>query len=149
MRLHTLHLHAFRAHTDTTIDLAPGVNLFVGPNGAGKTNILEAVHYLCLSKSFLTSTDSHAIRRGSTFFEIEGMFEGVQRSALKVRLAYLTAEGKRAFVNGTPLDRLADLVGRVPVVVLSPADHLLTDGGPSERRRFLGPDAEPGVSRLP
>ncbi|OZC04250.1 DNA replication/repair protein RecF [Rubricoccus marinus] len=137
MRLRSLRLHSFRAHAETSIDLSPGVNLFVGPNGAGKTNLLEAVHYLCLSKSFLTSTDAHAVRRGESFFEVEGAFEGERRSALKVRLALLPGEGKRAFVNGSALDRLADLVGRVPIVVLSPADHLLTDGGPTERRRFL------------
>ncbi|MEM1054681.1 MAG: DNA replication and repair protein RecF [Bacteroidota bacterium] len=137
MYLQSLRLHAFRAHEDTHLDLLSGVNLFVGANGAGKTNLLEAVHYLCLSKSFLTSTDSHAVRRGATFFEVEGMFDGERRSALRVRLAYAPSEGKKAFVNGSPLERLADLVGRVPVVVMSPADHLLTEGGPSERRRFL------------
>ena len=46
-------------------------------------------------------------------------------------------EGKRAFVNGAPLDRLSAIVGRVPVVILSPADRELTAGGPSERRRLL------------
>lgn len=137
MRLRSLRLHSFRAHTETSIDLAPSVNLFVGPNGAGKTNLLEATYYLCLSKSFLTSTDSHAVRRGHGFFEIEGEFEGERRSALRIRLAYATQEGKKAFVNGSPLERLSGLVGRVPVVLLSPEDHLLTSGGPSERRRFL------------
>ncbi|MEM6327611.1 MAG: DNA replication and repair protein RecF [Bacteroidota bacterium] len=137
MHLRSLRLHSFRAHADTEADLAPGVNLLVGPNGAGKTNLLEAVHYLCLSKSFLTSTDAHALRRGESFFELEGTFSGTRRAEVRIRLAYAPREGKRALVNGSPLDRLADLVGRVPVVVLSPADHLLTDGGPSERRRFL------------
>ena len=137
MRLRSLRLHSFRAHAETTVDLSPGINLFTGPNGAGKTNLLEAVHYLCLSKSFLTSTDSHVVRRGTGFFEVEGRFEGERRSAFTIRLAYAPEDGKKAFVNGSPLERLADLVGRVPVVVLSPADHLLTDGGPSERRRFL------------
>lgn len=137
MHLRSLRLHSFRAHADTELGLVPGVNLFVGPNGAGKTNVLEAVHYLCLSKSFLTSSDSHAVQRSQSFFEVEGIFEGEQRADLRIRLAYAMAEGKRAFVNGAPLERLADLVGRVPVVVLSPVDHLLTEGGPSERRRFL------------
>src|SRR5690606_26048588 len=71
------------------------------------------------------------------FFEVEGAFETDRGGALRVRIAYASAEGKRAFVNGAPLERLADLIGRVPVVVLSPADHALTAGGPDERRRFL------------
>ena len=137
MRLRSLRFLSFRAHAHTEVELSPGINLFVGPNGAGKTNTLEAVHYLCVGKSFLTSTDSHVLRRGEGFFEIEGRFEGDQRADVTVRVAYARDEGKRAFINGAPVERLADLVGRVPVVVISPADHLLTDGGPSERRRFL------------
>ena len=113
------------------------MNLFVGRNGAGKTNLLEAIGYLCLGKSFLASSDQHVVRRGASHFDIEGVFASEPRSPLTVRLAFVPGEGKRAFVNGAPLDRLADVVGRVPLVVLSPADYDLTAGGPSERRRFL------------
>ena len=137
MRLRTLRLLSFRAHAETALDLAPKVNLFIGPNGAGKTNVLEAVHYLCLTKSFLTSTDAYAVRRGCPFFEIEGAFDGERRSTLKAKLVYVPAEGKRVFVNGAPLERLAEIVGELPLVVLSPADYTLTAGGPDERRRFL------------
>jgi DNA replication and repair protein RecF len=108
-----------------------------GPNGAGKTNILEAIHYLCLSKSFLTSQDPHAVRRGADFLEIEGMFSGDRRPELVVRFVYAPQEGKRIFVNKAPLERLADVVGMLPVVVLAPEDYALTAGGPEERRRFL------------
>ncbi len=137
MHLQRLHLRHFRAHAETALTVAPKVNLHHGPNGAGKTNVLEAVHYLCLSKSFLTPTDQHVVQRGAAFFEVEGTFESDCGAALKVRLAHVPDEGKRAFVNGVPLERMADLVGRLPVVVLSPADLALTAGGPEERRRFL------------
>ena len=137
MRLTTLRLRSFRAHADTTVELASGVNLFAGPNGAGKTNLLEAIHYLSLAKSFLTSTDAHVVRRGESHFEVEGTFTGERRASLTVRVAVVPGEGKRAFVNGSALDRLADLVGLVPTVVISPADTELTAGGPTERRRFL------------
>lgn len=137
MRLRSLRLHSFRAHAETEATFAPKVNLLYGPNGAGKTNVLEAVHFLCLSKSFLTSHDAHVVRRGSPFFEVEGRFEGERRPELAVRLVYVPDEGKRIFVNKAPLDRLADVVGMLPVVVLSPEDGALTAGGPDERRRFL------------
>ena len=137
MRLTRLRLHAFRAHHATEVELAPGVNLFAGPNGAGKTNLLEGIHYLSLGKSFLTSTDAHVVQRGAPHFEVEGSFEGERRSSFTVKVVVVPGEGKRAFVNGSPLDRLADLVGQVPTVVISPADAELTAGGPSERRRFL------------
>ena len=137
MLLRHLRLRHFRSHAESAVDFAPKVNLLYGPNGAGKTNVLEAVHYLGLSKSFLASTDAHVVQRGAPFFEVEGTLETDRGGALRVRLAYVPTEGKRVFVNGAPLERLADLVGRVPVVVLSPADYALTAGGPDERRRFL------------
>ena len=137
MRLRSLRLLHFRAHERREIAFSPKVNLLYGPNGVGKTNVLEAVHYLCLTKSFLATHDAHAVRRGSAFFEVEGEFESDRGAPVKVRLVHVPEEGKRVFVNGAPLDRLADLVGRLPVVALSPGDFVLTAGGPEERRRFL------------
>jgi len=137
MRLVTLHLKSFRAHLDTLLAFAPKINLLHGPNGAGKTNVLEAVHYLCLTKSFLTGNDTHVLQRGAQFFEVEGKFKGERRSSLTARLAYVPSEGKRMVRNGAPLGRLAEIVGELPLVILAPADHVLTDGGPEHRRRFL------------
>ncbi|GIV61040.1 MAG: DNA replication and repair protein RecF [Rhodothermaceae bacterium] len=137
MILRDLRLHAFRAHAETRLTFAPKVNLLVGPNGAGKTNVLEAVHYLCLSKSFIASQDGYVLRQGAPFFEVEGTFEGEQRPHLRARLVYVPEEGKRLFINGAPLERLAQVVGMLPVVVFSPLDQAITAGGPDERRRFL------------
>ncbi len=137
MRIESLRLLSFRAHEDTTVQFSPGVNLIVGPNGAGKTNILEAIHALCLSKSFLTQSDTNIVRRGDALYRLDGTFAGEQRPKLEVRLTFVPGEGKRAIVNKAPLDRLAQIVGTLPVVVLSPDDYVLTSGGPEERRRFL------------
>lgn len=137
MILHSLRLVSFRAHADTEVAFQPNVNLVLGPNGAGKTNLLEAIHYLCLTKSFLTAQDTYALRQGASFFEVEGVFSSSRRPELKARLVYMPGEGKRIFLNGAPLDRLADIVGVLPVVVVSPEDQALTGEGPDERRRFL------------
>ena len=137
MILHTLRLRSFRAHAESEFDLVPSINLFYGPNGAGKTNVLEAVHYLCLTKSFTASRDRYAVRKDAPYFEVEGRIGQVREEPMTVRLAYVPGEGKSLFVNGVELDRLADIVGTLPVVVFSPEDYDLTAGGPSERRRFV------------
>jgi len=137
MYLRSLRLNAFRAHRSSTLELTPGVNLLYGPNGAGKTNVLEAIHYLCLTKSFLTSQDHNVLQRDAAHFEVEGEFQGERRPQLKVRLAYAPGEGKKLFLNRAPLDRLSDIVGLLPVVTLSPDDYVLSAGGPEERRRYL------------
>ena len=137
MRIRSVRLRHFRAHSDTRLEFTPGVTFLVGPNGAGKTNVLEAVGYLCLGKSFLATTDAPVVQRGAGHLEVDGETESDRGAVARVRLAVVPGEGKRAFVNGVALERLADLVGRVPVVVLSPADYELTAGGPSVRRQML------------
>lgn len=114
-----------------------GINVIIGPNGAGKTNILESIHLLCLSRSFLTTRDQVVLRKDAPFFEVQGEFETQARGMQKVRIAYVPGEGKKLFVGGAPLDRLTDIVGRFPVVVFSPDDQRLTAEGPEYRRRFI------------
>ncbi len=126
-----------RAHIDSKITLSPGINLIYGPNGVGKTNILESVHYLCLAKSFLTGVERYVIRRGETYFEVEGKFQGSLRKEVVIRVVVTAREGKRIFINGAALERLADIVGVVPLVVFAPSDQNLTYGGPEDRRKFL------------
>ena len=137
MYIKNVRLLSFRAHQDSTIHFAPKVNLIYGPNGAGKTNVLEAIHYLALSKSFLSSKDVYALRKGAPFFEVNGALSGVKRPSFTARIAYVPDEGKRVFVNQSPLEKLSHIVGVIPVVVFAPSDHALTAEGPEVRRRFL------------
>lgn len=113
------------------------MNVIIGQNGAGKTNLIDAIHYLCMSRSFVSSSDIYVVNQEATFFMVKGHFEGNIRASFDVGCSYSRGEGKKIFVNDSPLDRLSDLIGMVPVVVLSPRDKKLTSEGPSERRSFI------------
>ncbi len=137
MQITELKLQNFRNHVETTVDWAPHMNVIIGPNGAGKTNLIDAIHYLCMSRSFVSSSDMYVVNQEATFFMIKGHFEGNIRASFDVGCSYSRGKGKKIFVNESPLDRLSDLIGMVPVVVLSPRDKKLTSEGPSERRSFI------------
>lgn len=137
MRITSQELLNFRNHVQTKVDWAPHLNVITGPNGAGKTSLIDAIHFLCMSRSFVSSTDQYVINSDETFFMIKGHFEGQIRSEFDVSCSYSRGEGKKIFVNDSPLDRLSDLIGMVPVVVLAPDDKKLTREGPVERRGFL------------
>lgn len=137
MRINRLKLRNFRNHRDSEISFAPHLNLVTGPNGAGKTNVIDAIHYLCMSRSFVASSDQYVANWDEKFFMIEGDFEGEIRQSFKVSCSYSRGDGKKIFVNDSPLGRLSDLIGMVPVVVMSPEDLKLTADGPAERRSFL------------
>lgn len=127
----------FRNHVETNVEWAPHLNVITGKNGAGKTNLIDAIHYLCMSRSFVSGSDRYVAHHDATFFMIRGHFEGNIRSRFDVGCSYSWGEGKKIFVNESPLDRLSDLIGMVPVVVLSPGDKKLTSEGPKERRSFI------------
>jgi DNA replication and repair protein RecF len=137
MNLQTLQLKNFRIHASAEYTFGPHVNLICGPNGVGKTNLLEAIHYLALTKGFLSSSDQVLLRRGEQFFELKGAFTGDRSHRIAVRAAFAGNEGKKFFVNGGEVERKSSHVGRIPLVLLCPQDQALTAGPPSERRRFL------------
>ena len=137
MKIQTLALDGYRNHEKTNVDFSPHLNLITGPNGSGKTSLIDAIHYLCMSRSFVASSDRYVVNHNSKYFMIHGHFEGEIRECFKISCSYSRGEGKKIFVNDSPLDRFSDLIGRVPVVVLSPEDLKLTSEGPVERRIFL------------
>lgn len=137
MRINKLKLLQFRNHESTEVEFNPGINVITGPNGAGKTSLIDGIHYLCMSRSFVSSSDQYVIFQGQTYFMIQGGFEGSIRSSFDVACSYSRGEGKKIFVNDSPLNRLSDLIGMVPVVTLAPDDKRLTREGPIERRSFL------------
>ncbi|ACF13311.1 DNA replication and repair protein RecF [Chloroherpeton thalassium ATCC 35110] len=137
MKLFKLSIHGFRSHQDAVFLPHDGINLIYGKNGTGKTNLLEAIHYTCLTKSFLSTSDSDALHFQAGHFELEAVLQSDSENESKVRVYYSPAEGKHVFINKTPLESFSKIVGEFPCVALSPYDIALTQGSPQERRRFL------------
>jgi DNA replication and repair protein RecF len=106
-----------------------------GKNGAGKTNILDAIAYTCIGKSYFQSTDKHCARKGADFFRIAAEFEGDLRGELVVK--YRIKGGKEIEWNEDKFDRISDVVGRIPLVVIAPDDIIDFLSGSMQRRRFL------------
>ena len=74
MHLENLHLINFKNYEEAEIQLSDGINCFVGNNGVGKTNILDAVHYLSICKSYMNVIDKQNIRFDQPFFSIQGQW---------------------------------------------------------------------------
>ena len=136
MIIKKLTLINFKNHSERSFDFSPQINGFVGNNGVGKTNILDALHYLSVAKSFLGNTDLNNIRTDEDFFVIEGTIDdGEKQNIIKVQQP---KEAKKIIKkNDKSYDRIADHIGFLPSVMISPYDsNLISDSGES-RRRFL------------
>lgn len=136
MHLARIELTNFKNYETVALDFSPRFNCFVGNNGVGKTNILDAVHYLSLTKSFFNTSDTLSIRYGEDYFILKGQFEKDGEED-ELFCAFQKSKPKVFRHNGKEYQKMSEHVGRYPVVMVSPADSTLITEGSEERRRFL------------
>ncbi|MBL4676361.1 MAG: DNA replication/repair protein RecF [Mucilaginibacter sp.] len=136
MYLQHLSFINFKNYTEAELTLSEGVNAFVGNNGAGKTNLLDAVHYLSLCKSYFNPIDSQQIKQGTDFFMINGTFK--KNGDKEVVACGVKRNQKKQFKrNKKDYQRLADHIGLLPLVMISPYDISIIIEGSEERRKFI------------
>jgi DNA replication and repair protein RecF len=136
MVLNSIELKNFRLHRNTQIGFSNKINYIVGGNGQGKTSLLEAIYYLCTTKSINQSSDSEAVTFLEDSFDISGNF--YEYSKNNVRVSFDKLNNKKAvIVDRKQIHRASELIGRFPVVALLQTDHGITQGSPIERRRFV------------
>lgn len=138
MTLDSLQLLFFKNYEAATLQFAPGLNCFIGDNGSGKTNLLDAVHYLSLTKSALTAVDANSIKQGADFFVVKGKFSaGKGGVAETIQVSLRQGQKKTLTHDKQPYERMADHIGRYPAVLVSPYDTDLIREGSEERRKYF------------
>ncbi len=136
MWLQKLSVINFKNYSEAELTFSDTVNAFTGNNGAGKTNLLDAIHYLSLCKSYFNPIDSQQIRQGEDLFMIQGSFR--KDNADEVIYCGLKRNQKKKFKrNRKEYQRLADHIGLFPLVMISPNDISLIIEGSEERRKFI------------
>ena len=120
---------------DTTILPDEGLTIFTGENGSGKTNLIEAVYYASIGKSFRTGNDNEMIRLGDEEGTILLDFT-IRDVSHTIKVKLTRNQGKRIFFNDNPV-RKKDLMGLFRTVIFTPDELQLIKGAPVFRRRFL------------
>lgn len=136
MFLKSLSIVNFKNYTGADIQLSTRINCFVGSNGEGKTNLLDAVHYLSFCKSYFNPIDSQNILHDAPFFVIQGVFE-LEGSNDEIYCGLKRNQKKQFKRNKKEYERLADHIGLIPLVMISPSDSDLINEGSESRRRFI------------
>jgi DNA replication and repair protein RecF len=135
MWLQSLQLINFKNYGDIKLDLSSRINVLVGKNGSGKTNLLDAIHYLSLTKSAFSS-DQHAIKKGEDFFTIKGQFK-VENNFSDLFCSLQTGAKKIVRDGVNEYQKLSEHIGKYPVVLIAPDDTDLVKEGSEERRKFF------------
>jgi DNA replication and repair protein RecF len=118
------------------LHFSPKLNCFIGKNGVGKTNLLDCIYYLSFCKSYFNLPDNQNIRHNEEFFVLHGKYDlnGEQED---IYCGYKNLHKKKFRRDKKEYERLSDHIGLLPLVMISPADSILIQGGSEERRRFM------------
>lgn len=136
MYIKNIELANFNNYETTRVVFHNEVNALTGMNGMGKTNMLDAVYYLCIGKSYFSSGDKYVVRKGETFFRCKGEFDVKDEKEI-VEIKVTPGKTKEIVLSGKKRERLSDHIGKFPCVIIAPIDIQLMLEGSEERRKFL------------
>jgi DNA replication and repair protein RecF len=119
------------------IELGEGIVSLVGPNGAGKTNLLEALYFALVGRSFRTTDRRELIPFGAQLARAEALVRDDDGIEHRLLASVSRSEGRRHLLDGNAAEPAELLRHRPPVAVFSPDRLVLVKGAPAERRAHL------------
>ncbi len=136
MYLQELKLFNFKNFAEQSFEFDHKINCFVGNNGVGKTNILDAIYFLALGKSYFNHNIRQIIKFEEPAFSIKGLFNIADKNEI-IQVSYQIDKKKTIKRNNKTYDRLADHIGLIPLVMISPYDRDLISESGETRRKFI------------
>lgn len=136
MHLKNLTVANFKNIREIVINFSSRLNCFIGDNGAGKTNILDALYYLSFTKSFFNIVDQLNVNHSENWFLLKGLYERLEEEE-QIICSFQEGQKKQVKRNNKVYRRMADHIGLLPLVMVSPSDSVLILGGSDERRKFM------------
>lgn len=130
--LKKLSLYHYKNYSKRDFEFDENICCFYGPNGAGKTNALDAIYYLCFTKSYFSSFDHQVVQQGTEGMYTKGSFDNIKIDCI------VRENGKKEISNnGNLYEKNAEHIGKFPAVIIAPDDTVLINGHSDVRRRFL------------
>ncbi|MDR2570067.1 MAG: DNA replication/repair protein RecF [Oscillospiraceae bacterium] len=136
MIVNELFLDGFRNYSGLSAQFCDGVNVIAGQNAQGKTNLIEAIYYLAVGRSFRPASDKELISFDCNEASIRaGIVSGDREQVLEARI--IRGRHRQLYANDVKLKKISELTGRLTVVLFCPDDLNLIKDGASVRRKMM------------
>jgi DNA replication and repair protein RecF len=136
LQLQNISLYQFKNYSQNKFCFNEKIIGICGNNGLGKTNLLDAIYYLCFTKSYFSRIDAASVKQGMEGMRIEGNF---YRNNEPEKVVCILRENNRKEMkrNGEEYKKFSEHIGQFPAVIIAPDDVELITGTSDVRRKFL------------
>lgn len=135
--LKKIKLTQFRNFNFESFDFEHKAIAVTGQNGNGKTNLLDAIYYLCYTKSYFQSKEQNNVKNGTDGFRLEGIFD-IKNENREEQICCIWKEGKKTiYCNNNVYEKNTDHIGKFTAIMIAPDDTELINGGSELRRKFI------------
>ncbi len=136
LRLTKIIITQFKNYSFSSFSFSERVTGICGLNGKGKTNLLDAIYYLCFTKSYFSRSDAYNIQFDKEGFRLEALYKKDNKDE-KLVCIHRGAAKKELLLNDIVYEKFSSHIGRFPCVMIAPDDIQLITGGSEDRRRFI------------
>ena len=133
-------LTGYRNYESQTFHFDQRIVGICGLNGKGKTNLLDAINYICFTKSYFSKTDALNIFFGAEGFRLEAELQNEKNPGIKAQkivCIYRSSLKKEFYLDDVAYVKFSHHIGKFPCVMIAPDDIEIITGGSEERRKFL------------
>lgn len=135
MRIENLTLFCFKNYTNRNFFFDGDIICICGNNGTGKTNLLDAIYYVCYTKSNFTTIDAQVVTHGHIGLSVSALIQNKNKNQLHI--IWRDNAKKELIENQIPIPKLSQHIGKYPFVIIAPDDTLLITEGSEGRRKFI------------
>jgi DNA replication and repair protein RecF len=139
MAFNKIILTGYKNYQSKTFSFSKRIVGICGYNGKGKTNLLDAINYLCFTKSYFSKSDALNVFFGADGFRLEAELNGhadIKHAATKIVCIYRGFK-KEFYLDDVSYTKFSHHIGKFPCVMIAPDDIEMIAGGSEERRKFL------------
>ena len=126
----------FKNYGAATFNFEAPITCITGTNGSGKTNLLDAVYYLCYTKSYFTAYQQNNMQHGTDGFRVEGVFLNENGKDELISCKWKAGK-KELFADGVECEKISDHIGKYAAVMIAPDDIELINDGSELRRKWI------------
>ena len=135
LHIRNISIVQFKNYTGRNFRFHQRIVGITGRNGSGKTNLLDAIYYLCFTRSYFTVSESQNTQYQTNGFRLEGLLD---RNGSTEKVVCTLKEGKKEIsLNDDKYEKFSRHIGQFPAVMIAPDDAEIITGGSEERRKWL------------